>query len=107
VFASSAYVHISSVNVQDATGKISVAGIATGDWTTALYSSVTVGGVNASGFMLTGTKTTVAYSSAAANSSGAATGVAVRRQLQHDTQSYVSNRRLRRVFRESREQQYD
>jgi hypothetical protein len=68
VFISSTYVQLSGVNVQDAGGRITSAGIMTSSWTTVSYASVTVGGASATGFWLPGsTMTTVSYSSAAAD----------------------------------------
>ena len=70
VLISSTYVQISSVNVQDAGGLISAAGVRTSSWTTVSYTSVTVGGTRTAGFWLPGsTMTSVSYSSAQANSS--------------------------------------
>jgi hypothetical protein len=64
VYASSAYITISSVNVQDATGKISDAGVSLSSWNTVNYSSVTVKSAN--GYLLVGsTKTTISFSTAA------------------------------------------
>jgi kumamolisin len=64
---SSPYVSISSVNVLDAGGKISLAGVLASSWTTVSFTSVTVGGAKTSGYSLPGSKlTTVTRSSAAA-----------------------------------------
>ncbi|MFI5362085.1 MAG: beta strand repeat-containing protein, partial [Elusimicrobiota bacterium] len=65
LFVSSANVVISSVNVQDAVGEITTAGIVLSSWTTVSYTSVTVGGSVTNGFWLPGsTATTVSYSTA-------------------------------------------
>jgi hypothetical protein len=68
IAASSAYITISSVNVQDATGKISFSGIALSSWNAVSYTSITV--TNANGFALIGsTMTSISYSSAQASGS--------------------------------------
>lgn len=72
IFVSSSYVKISSVNVQDGTGKISIAAVVASSWTTISYTSVTVGGSNAAAFWLPGsTKTSVTDSWAVASGSAA------------------------------------
>jgi hypothetical protein len=64
VFISSPYVQIGSVNVQDANGNISGAGVMTSSWTTVTCTSVTVGGTTTNGFWLPGsTMTTISFSS--------------------------------------------
>ncbi|MBI4370656.1 MAG: right-handed parallel beta-helix repeat-containing protein, partial [Elusimicrobia bacterium] len=64
---SSAYVTISSVNIQDAGGKINTAGIYVSSWNTVSYTSVTVNAAH--GFWLPGsTMTAISYSSAVNNS---------------------------------------
>ncbi|MFI5348659.1 MAG: right-handed parallel beta-helix repeat-containing protein [Elusimicrobiota bacterium] len=76
---SSAYVSLSSVNVQDSAGKISAAAVLTSSWTTVTYTSVTVGALNASGFWLPGsTMTSISYSSAVANANTGAGAAALR-----------------------------
>jgi hypothetical protein len=73
VSVSSAYVGISSVNVLDASGRISDAGVMTSSWTTVTCSSVTVGAANAAGFWLPGSMMTrIAHSSATAAGTRAA-----------------------------------
>ena len=70
VLISSTYVQLSGVNVQDASGNIGSAGIVTSSWTTVSFTSVTLGGANASGFWLPGSvKTTISFSTAATNTS--------------------------------------
>lgn len=72
ILISSAYVAISSVNVQDASGKIATAGIAASSWTAISGSSVTVGGSAATGIWLPGISgASVSRSTATANSSNA------------------------------------
>jgi len=67
ILVSSPMAAISGVNVQDAGGRISVAGLALSSWTVASYTSVTV--QNAYGFYLPGSvNATVSYSSAQVNS---------------------------------------
>ncbi len=64
VSASSAYVTISSVNV-DAGAFVSVAGIAINSWSAVSYSSITVQGTH--GFLLTGTGNSISNSTAGVN----------------------------------------
>ncbi len=65
VAVSSGYVRISSVNIQDAVGLITDAGVLASSWTTISYTSVTVGTAHA--FHLPGsTMTTISYSTAQA-----------------------------------------
>ena len=72
VYASSAYVQISSVNVIDPAGKITNAGIALSNWSSVSYTTVTVAGPNAMGLWLQGSATsTVSYSAIQSNSSTA------------------------------------
>ncbi|MFI5363339.1 MAG: beta strand repeat-containing protein, partial [Elusimicrobiota bacterium] len=76
IFVSSTYVTISSVNIQDAGGLISAAGMALSSWTSVSDSSVTVGGSNASGFWLPGSAmTNISYCSASANGVGSASAL--------------------------------
>jgi parallel beta-helix repeat protein len=68
VVASSAYVTISSVNVLDALGRISFAGVTLSSWSTVSESSVTVAAAH--GFYLSGTGLALTFSSATNNQSG-------------------------------------
>ncbi|MEQ1919161.1 MAG: hypothetical protein ABL955_08185, partial [Elusimicrobiota bacterium] len=65
ISASSAYAQISSVNVLDTAGFISTAGVTVSSWAMVSYTSVTLGGAGASGFLIaTSTGVRVSYSSA-------------------------------------------
>ena len=92
VLVSSPYVRIGGVNVLDALGNISAAGIALSSWTTVSYTSVTVGGTSVSGFWLPGsTMTSVSNSSASVSNS---TGYALWLEGSYSNtvaQSYLAN----------------
>ena len=66
VLVSSTYVQLSSVNVLDAGGKISAAGVVASSWTMVTGSSITV--ANAHGLEVFGNNASVSYSSMANNS---------------------------------------
>ncbi len=90
VLVSSSYVSVSSVTVQDSAGVIATAGIMASNWTTISYTSVTVGGTNASAFYLPGIQTTVSDSWAGANSSNG-NGLYVAGSFNTITQSFMTN----------------
>ena len=76
VFVSSPYASLSSLNVKDAGGLITSAGVRLGSWASVDYTSVTVGNVNTSGIWLASSSmTAVTHSSVSA--SGPTTGHAL------------------------------